>query len=107
MFELSFKVRWNQGGMAKLEFFNTFTRAYGYYPGMGFGFYFDPTYLLVLIGAVFSLLASALVNGTYAKYNKVRSMSNMSGAQVVERILRQAGINDVRVQHISGKLTDN
>lgn len=90
-----------------LEFFNTFTRAYGYYPGMGFGFYFDPTYLLVLIGAVFSLLASALVNGTYAKYNKVRSMSNMTGAQVAERILRQAGIYDVRVQHISGKLTDN
>lgn len=73
----------------------------------GYGFYYDPTYVLVLIGAVLSLLASAKVNSTYAKYSKVRSMTGMTGAQVAERILYQAGIRDVRIEHIRGNLTDH
>ena len=72
----------------------------------GYGFYYDPTYVLVLIGAVLSLLASAKVNSTYAKYSKVRSMTGMTGAQAAERILYQAGIRDVRIEHIRGNLTD-
>ena len=73
----------------------------------GYGFYYDPTYVLVLIGAVLSLLASAKVNSTYAKYSKVRSMTGMTGAQAAERILYQAGIRDVRIEHIRGNLTDH
>ena len=73
----------------------------------GYGFYYDPTYVLVLIGAVLSLLASAKVNSTYAKYSKVSSMTGMTGAQAAERILYQAGIRDVRIEHIRGNLTDH
>ena len=73
----------------------------------GYGFYYDPTYVLVLIGAVLSLLASAKANSTYAKYSKVRSMTGMTGAQAAERILYQAGIRDVRIEHIRGNLTDH
>lgn len=73
----------------------------------GYGFYYDPTYVLLLIGAVLSLLASAKVNSTYAKYSKVRSMTGMTGAQAAERILYQAGIRDVRIEHIRGNLTDH
>lgn len=69
--------------------------------------FFDPTYILVLIGVVLSLIASGLVKSTYAKYAKVRSMSGYTGAQVAERILHQAGIYDVQISHISGDLTDN
>lgn len=72
-----------------------------------YSFYFDPTYILILIGVVLSMLASLLVNSTYAKYKKVRSMSGLTGAQAAERILNQAGIHDVHIQHISGDLTDN
>lgn len=73
----------------------------------GYGFYFDPTYILVVIGAVICLAASAKVKSTFNKYNRVRSMSGMTGAQAAERILNSAGIYDVTVQHISGNLTDH
>ncbi len=74
---------------------------------MFYRYYFDPTYMLVIIGFVLTLMASALVKGTYAKYKKVHSMSGMTGAQAAERILHQAGIYDVQMQHIAGDLTDN
>ena len=73
----------------------------GYYYG------FDPTYMLVLIGAVICMLASARVKSTYQKYSKVRSMTGMTGAQAAQRILNHAGIYDVTIQHVSGQLTDN
>ena len=73
----------------------------------GFGYYFDPTYILVLIGAVLSILASARVNSTFHKYASVRSMSGMTGAQTAEAILRSKGIHDVRIEHVGGSLTDH
>ena len=75
--------------------------------GYGYGYYFDPTYLLVLIGVVISLWASAKVKTTYSKYSRVRSMSGLTGAQVADQILRANGIYDVRIEHISGELTDH
>ena len=74
---------------------------------MPFYYYFDPTYILVIIGAVICLLASARVKSTFRKYNRVRSMSGMTGAQAAERILHAAGIYDVSIQHVSGELTDH
>ena len=72
-----------------------------------FGFYFDPTYVLVLIGAVLCIAASAKLNGTYGKYAKVRCMSGMTGAQAAARILNYAGIHDVRIEKVKGELTDH
>lgn len=79
------------------------------YPGMGYGmrFYFDPTYILILIGVVISMIASAKVKSTYDKYKRVRSLSGLTGAEAAERILRASGIYDVRVEHIAGDLTDH
>ena len=74
---------------------------YGYYYGI------DWTYILVLIGAVLSLLASAKVNSTFNKYKRIRSASGMTGAEAAERILHQNGIYDVGIEHISGNLTDH
>lgn len=79
---------------------------YGYGRG-GYGLYFDRTYFLVLIGVVISLIASAMVKSTFAKYNKVRARSGMTGAQVAEKLLRANGINDVTIAHVSGSLTDH
>lgn len=75
----------------------------------GYGYYsfWDPTYILVIVGAVICLLASARVKSTFAKYSKVRSMSGMTGAQAAERILHSAGIYDVVIQHVKGNLTDH
>lgn len=75
----------------------------------GFGYYswFDPTYILVVIGAVICLIASARVKSTFHKYSAYRSMSNLTGAQAAERILHRAGIYDVSIRHIRGSLTDH
>ena len=70
-------------------------------------YYYDSTYLLVLIGVVLSMLASSKVNSTFNKYSKVRSRSGYTGAMAAERILHSAGIYDVRIEHISGNLTDH
>ena len=74
---------------------------------MTFFYYYDPTYILVLIGAVLSLWASATVKSTYNKYSRVYSYSGLTGAQAAAQILRQAGIYDVRIEHVSGNLTDH
>ena len=47
---------------------------------MGY-YYWDPTYILVVIGAVICMIASARVKGTFNKYSQLRSMSGMNGAQ--------------------------
>lgn len=70
-------------------------------------FYWDPTYILVIIGAVICLIASARVKSTFHKYSTQRSMSGMTGAQAAERILHSAGIYDVTIHHVSGDLTDH
>ena len=69
--------------------------------------YWDIPYILVVIGAVICMIASARVKTTFNKYSAYRSMSGMTGAQAAERILHAAGIYDVRVQHVSGNLTDH
>ena len=73
----------------------------------GYPFMFDPTYLLVIAGAVICLIASAKMKSTYAKYQRVRSLSGLTGAQAAERVLRNAGIYDVSIQRVSGNLTDH
>lgn len=73
---------------------------------MGY-YYWDPTYILVVIGAVICMIASARVKGTFNKYSQLRSMSGMNGAQVAQRVLQAAGIYDVQVCHVSGSLTDH
>lgn len=69
--------------------------------------YWDMTYVLVVIGALLCTWASAHVNNTYSKYARVRGALGLTGAQAAEKILRNAGINDVKIQHVSGNLTDH
>lgn len=68
---------------------------------------FDPTYILILIGAVICMIASAKLKSTYSKYSKVRSLSGITGAEAARKILYSQGIRDVRVEHVSGELTDH
>lgn len=70
-------------------------------------YYWDPTYFLVLIGVVLSLLASAKVKSAYNKYSKVMARSGITAEQVAAMILRNAGVNDVTIRPIAGELTDN
>lgn len=72
-----------------------------------FPFYFDPTYILIIIGVIISLAASSRVKSTYAKYSRVRSVSGLSGAQTAERILHRNGVFDVQIEQVQGHLTDH
>lgn len=77
---------------------------YGYYGGY---YGFDPTMILVLIGAMLSMWASSRVNSTFNKYARVRSMTGMTGAEAATRLLHSQGIYDVTVQPVAGQLTDH
>ena len=74
-----------------------------YYPM----FYFDPTYMLVIVGVIICLLASAKMRSTFQKYARVRNNSGMTGREAAEEVLRRAGIYDVRVERVAGNLTDH
>lgn len=75
----------------------------------GYGYYnmFDPTTILVLIGVVLSMAASARVKSTYAKFSRVRSMTGMTGAEAARQLLQSQGIYDVQICRVSGNLTDH
>ena len=70
-------------------------------------YYWDPTYILVLVGLVICLLAQAKVSSAYAKWSQVPSRTGLTGAQVARRILDGNGCQNVRIEAISGSLTDH
>lgn len=75
--------------------------------GYPYFYYFDWTYILVIIGAVLSIWASSRVNSTYNRYSKVRSATGMTGAQAARRILDYNGLTNVQIEHVRGNLTDH
>ena len=69
---------------------------------------FDIYYFILIIPALlFGLWAQSQVNNNFSKYSQIETMRGMTGAQAAEYILRQNGIYDVQVRHISGHLSDN
>lgn len=75
-----------------------------YYPMY---YMFDPTYVLILIGVVISLAASAKLRGTYQRYAGVRSRCGMTGEEAARQLLRSQGIYDVTIRRVRGNLTDH
>ena len=80
---------------------------YGFYGLPGMYYRLDPTYLLVIVGAVICLIASANVNRAFRKYSGQRCRRGITGVQAAQQILAGAGIHDVRIEHVSGDLTDH
>ena len=71
-------------------------------------YYFDPLFLLLMgIGLVLSLLASAAVHSAFARYREVPTRRGITGAEVARLILHANGIQDVAVEPVSGNLTDH
>lgn len=68
---------------------------------------FDPTYILIIIGMVLSLLAQSKVKNTFSKYSRVGSKTGVTGAEAAEKILRSEGLYDVTIERVSGNLTDH
>ena len=70
-------------------------------------FYYDPTYILVIIAFSLTLFASFGVKSTFAKYDKIRNTRGITGADAARRILSSNGISNVTVEHTPGSLTDH
>lgn len=70
-------------------------------------FFFDPTYILILIGIILSGIASAYVSRTFNKYNETTNKRGVSGREAARAILDSAGLQDVKIEHINGNLTDH
>lgn len=70
--------------------------------------YFDWTYIvLVLPCVIFSMWASSSVNSTFKKYSTQYSARRLTGAQAAQRVLSLNGVSGVRIERISGSLTDH
>lgn len=75
---------------------------WGYYR-----YYYDPTYILVVIGALLSLFASWRVNATFNKYSRIGNRSGRRAEEIAQFMLNDAGIYDVRIERVNGNLTDH
>ena len=75
---------------------------------MPFYYGFDWTYLvLVLPCVILSLWASSNVNSTFQKYSQQYSIRRLTGAQAAQRVLSHNGVTGVRIERVSGNLTDH
>lgn len=70
-------------------------------------FYWDSTYLLVIIGLLISLLASAVVKSAMNKYHKVRNSTGLTGAECARRILDNEGLYQVQVEDLGSNDGDH
>ena len=73
-----------------------------------YGYGFDWTYLvLVLPCIILSMWASSSVNSTFKKYSTVYSYRRITGAEAAQRVLSANGVSGVRIERVSGNLTDH
>jgi Zn-dependent membrane protease YugP len=71
-------------------------------------YYFDPLFLILMgIGLLLSMLASAAVHSAFARYREVPTRRGITGAEVARLILQANGIQDVGVEAVPGNLTDH
>jgi Zn-dependent membrane protease YugP len=71
-------------------------------------FFFDPTYLLFMAPAiVLVMIAQWWVSSTYKKWSQVQNYTNMSGADAAQRLMRQNGLSEVRLEPARGQLSDH
>lgn len=70
-------------------------------------FSFDWTILLVIPGFILSLWAQIKVKSTFSKYSTVYTARGLTGAGAARRILDANGLYHVRIEQISGSLTDH
>ena len=69
---------------------------------------FDWTYLVIVLPCIIlSMLASSSVNSTFSKYSKINSTRRLTGAEAAQRVLSANGVHGVRIERVSGNLTDH
>ena len=75
---------------------------------VSYGYGIDWTYIiLVLPFVLLSMWASANVNSTFKKYAQQYSSRRITGAEAAQRVLHAHGVRNVRIERVSGNLTDH
>ena len=72
-----------------------------------YGYYYDPTYILLIPAIIFTLFAQAKVKSAYRKYSGVRNMRGITGMQAARRILDANGLQHVNIEMTPGTLSDH
>jgi hypothetical protein len=71
-------------------------------------FYFDPRYLIIALPALLlALYAQTRVRSTYSRYSQKPNRRGLSGYEAARILLRSAGLDSVRVEEVSGQLSDH
>ena len=70
-------------------------------------FFYDPYFWMIILGVAISGWASMNVNSTFNRYDQVRNQGNYTGKAAARYILDQAGLYEVEIREVAGKLTDN
>lgn len=71
------------------------------------GMFFDETYLILIPAMIFALFAQINVKSTFNKYSRKNNSRGLTGAEIARQILDANGLYNVRIEHISGSLTDH
>ena len=74
---------------------------------MPFYYYFDWTIVLLIPAVILSLWAQSNVSGTFRKYSQVMNRFGYTGADVARKILDMNGLYQVRLERVSGNLSDH
>lgn len=69
--------------------------------------YWDSTIIILIPAIIFSIAAQIMVKSAFSKYSKVRNSRGLTGADAAREILDRNGLTNVRIEHISGSLTDH
>lgn len=69
--------------------------------------YWDSTIIILIPAIIFSIVAQIMVKSAFSKYSKVRNSRGLTGADAAREILDRNGLSNVRIEHISGSLTDH
>ncbi len=70
-------------------------------------FFYDPTWIILIPAIILSLWAQSRVTSTFNKYSNLNNSMGLTGADIARRILNLNGLFDVKVERVSGNLTDH
>lgn len=70
-------------------------------------YYYDSTFIILIPAIIFSLIAQFMVKSTFEKYSKERNSRGITGADAARQILDRNGLTHIRIERVSGSLTDH
>jgi Zn-dependent membrane protease YugP len=74
---------------------------------MPFFYYFDPTYILVVIGLIITIWAQISVQSAFSKYSQMKISRGLTGADAARSVLNYGKVSGVSINNIRGSMTDH